>query len=119
MADPQAMSVAAYRSMVPEPAIDLSAGDKNHTAQQSTPITPAPSSHPMAARTDINLNRLTGRERVNSVEPWTPFDATSDGWVATPAPARSEYVMTTSIGFAKRRSPITPCGVAPGLCCKI
>src|ERR1700722_4950649 len=99
MAEPQPMSVAAYCSINPKPAAALSGGDRNHNAQQRTPITLIASSPPRVARTDINLNRLTGSDKVNSVEPWIPLVVTNEGCVATPAPASNVQIIATSRGL--------------------
>jgi hypothetical protein len=69
------MSVSAYSNISTGVAAALNAGDTSHNPQQSAPITPAASNHPILALTANNRSLLTGRERVNRVEPWRPFVA--------------------------------------------
>ena len=55
--------------------IPLSTGNTIHIPLQSAPVTPTISNHPRLALTATKRIGLTGRERVNRVEPWRPFVA--------------------------------------------
>src|SRR5579871_7911 len=68
-----ASNVPAYSSVSIPFVVAFRKGNSNHTPPHHIPMATSSSSHPMPARTASSRNRLTGSERVNSVDPCRPL----------------------------------------------
>src|SRR5882724_1871715 len=101
------MSVPVYSNISTAVTVALRDGSRSHNPQQSAAIAPAPSNHPILARTANKRRRLTGRERVNNMEPWRPLFARKEDCVATPAPARMAQIIVTRDGIDTMSAPKT------------
>src|SRR5579863_1799007 len=80
------MSTTVYLIISSGVAVALRGGNTSHIAQHIAALAAAISNQPIPALTASKRNRLTGRERVKSVDPCRPLVAWNEGCVAIPAP---------------------------------